>query len=59
MAEENRAPDRKIGEIARAEEQPGRTSGHKPPHGPGALKEEDEPEGGPNRNPAKKNAGES
>jgi hypothetical protein len=57
MAEENRTPDKKIGEIAHAEEQAGRTSGHKPPHGPGGLKEEDEVGSGPDRNPAKKNAG--
>jgi hypothetical protein len=54
MAEENRTPDKKIGEIAHAEQQAERTSGHKPPHGPGNLKEEDEV-GGSNRSPAKKN----
>jgi hypothetical protein len=57
MAEENRTPDKKIGEIAHAEEQAERTSGHKPPHGPGAIKEEDEVAGHPNGAPAKSNAG--
>ena len=36
MAEENRTPDKKIGEVAHAEQQAERTTGHKPPHGPGA-----------------------
>ena len=35
MAEENRTPDKKIGEIHHAEEQTKRTTGHLPPHGPG------------------------
>jgi hypothetical protein len=34
MAEENRTPDKKIGEIQHAEEQTKRTTGHLPPHGP-------------------------
>jgi hypothetical protein len=37
MAEENRTPDKKIGEVAHAEEQAERTTGHKPPHGPALL----------------------
>jgi hypothetical protein len=36
MAEENRTPDKKIGEIKHAQEQTERTTGHLPPHGPGA-----------------------
>jgi hypothetical protein len=33
MAEENRAPAKKIGEVAHAEEQAERATGHKLPHG--------------------------
>jgi hypothetical protein len=35
MADENRTPERKIGEIAHAENQAERTTGHQPGHGPG------------------------
>ena len=42
MADENRTPDKKIGEVKHAEEQAERTTGHKPPHGPGAPHETDD-----------------
>jgi hypothetical protein len=42
MAEENRTPDKKIGEIQHAEEQTKRTTGHLPPHGPGAPHEKED-----------------
>jgi hypothetical protein len=56
MAEENRTPDKKIGEIAHAEEQTKRTTGHLPPHGPGTEKEA--VRANPDRDPAKKKTGE-
>jgi hypothetical protein len=37
MEGENRTPDKTIGEIVHAQEQAKRTTGHLPPHGPGAL----------------------
>ena len=40
MASENRTPDKKIGEVAHAEEQAERTTGHKPAHGPGNADQE-------------------
>jgi hypothetical protein len=39
MEGENRTPDKKIGEIAHAQEQTKRTTGHLPPHRPGAPEE--------------------
>jgi hypothetical protein len=36
MEGENHNPDKTIGEIAHANEQAKRTTGHLPPHGPGA-----------------------
>jgi hypothetical protein len=53
MDGENRTPDKKIGEIAHAEEQAKRTTGHLPPHGPGARQEE-AMRATPDRDPAKK-----
>ena len=40
MEGENRTPDKPIGEIVHAQEQAKRTTGHLPPHGPGALQEQ-------------------
>jgi Protein of unknown function (DUF2934) len=40
MAGENRTPEKKIGEIAHAENQAERTTGHQPPHGPGNADQE-------------------
>jgi hypothetical protein len=40
MEGENRTPDQPIGEIVQAQEQAKRTTGHLPPHGPGALRED-------------------
>jgi hypothetical protein len=40
MEGENRAPDKPIGEIVHAQEQAKRTTGHLPPHGPGARQED-------------------
>jgi hypothetical protein len=56
MAGENRTPDKKIGEIAHAEEQAKRTTGHLPPHGAGAPKDEETMKANPDRPPAKKTA---
>jgi hypothetical protein len=42
MAEENRAPDKKIGEVAHAEEQAERTTGHKLPHGAAPQKRDED-----------------
>jgi hypothetical protein len=39
MEGENRTPDKTIGEIVHAKEQAKRTTGHLPPHGPGAPSE--------------------
>jgi hypothetical protein len=58
MEGENRTPDKKIGEIAHAEEQAARTTGHKPPHGPGAPHEREDVRAKPNQDPAKKKTGE-
>jgi hypothetical protein len=40
MEGENRTPDKPIGEIEHAQEQAKRTTGHLPPHGPGAPQED-------------------
>lgn len=59
MAGENRTPDKKIGEIKHAQEQAERTSGHLPPHGPGApSREEEDVRANPDRDPVKKKTGE-
>ena len=58
MAEENRTPDKKIGEVAHAQEQAERTTGHKPPHGPGAPHEKEAVRANPNIDPSKKKTGE-
>jgi hypothetical protein len=58
MAEENRTPDKKIGEVAHAQEQAERTTGHKPPHGPGAPHEKEAARVNPNVDPSKKKTGE-
>lgn len=39
MEGENRTPEKPIGEIAHAQEQSKRITGHLPPHGPGAPEE--------------------
>jgi hypothetical protein len=57
MAEENRTPDKKIGEITHAEQQADRTTGHKPPHGPGAP-EKEAVKAHPDHDPSKKKTGE-
>ena len=57
MAEENRTPDKKIGEIQHAEEQTKRTTGHLPPHGPGTDPKEDV-RANSDRDPSKKKTGE-
>jgi hypothetical protein len=58
MAEENRTPDKKIGEVAHAQEQAERTTGHKPPHGPGASHEKEAVRANPDLDPSKKKTGE-
>jgi hypothetical protein len=58
MAEENRTPDKKIGEVAHAEQQAERTTGHKPPHGQGAVPEKEAVRVNPDRDPSKKKTGE-
>jgi len=58
MAGENRTPDKKIGEVKYAEEQSGRTTGHKPPHGPGAQHEKEDVRADSDHDPAKKKTGE-
>jgi hypothetical protein len=58
MAGENRTPDKKIGEVAHAEEQAERTTGHKPPHGAGAPHEKEAVRAKPGQDPAKKKTGE-
>jgi hypothetical protein len=60
MAGDNRTPDKKIGEIKYAEEQTKRTTGHQPPHGPGApqVEQEDAVRANPGRDPSKKKTGE-
>jgi hypothetical protein len=57
MAEKNRIPDKKIGEVAHAEQLAERTAGHKPPHGPGAP-EKEAVRANPDRDPSKKKTGE-
>jgi hypothetical protein len=57
MAEENRTPNKKIGEIQHAEEQTKRTTGHLPPHGPGTDPKEDV-RANSDRDPSKKKTGE-
>jgi hypothetical protein len=51
---ENRIPDKKIGEVAHAEEQAERITGHKAPHGPGAPLEKESVRGKPGQDPSKK-----
>jgi hypothetical protein len=58
MAEENRTPDKKIGEVKHAEEQAQRTTGHQPPHGPGAHNEKEDIRAKPDQDPTRKKAGE-
>lgn len=58
MAGENRIPDKKIGEVKHAQEQAARTSGHEPPHGPGAPHEKETVRSKPDQDPLKKNTGE-
>jgi hypothetical protein len=59
MAEENRTPDKKIGEIAHAEEQAKRTTGHLPPHGPGAPHEKEAVRANPDRDPQRRRSANS
>jgi hypothetical protein len=59
MDGDNRTPDKKIGEIKYAEEQTKRTTGHQPPHGPGAPNEKEDVRANANRELAKKKSGES
>jgi hypothetical protein len=54
----NRTPDKKIGEVKHAEEQAERTTGHKPPHGSGAIHEKEAVSANPDREPVKKKTGE-
>lgn len=58
MAEENRTPDKKIGEVKHAEEQAERTTGNKPPHGAGAPHETEVVRAKPDQDPSKKKTGE-
>jgi hypothetical protein len=58
MAGENRTPDKKIGEIKHAEEQTKRTTGHLPPHGPGAPYEKEDVRANHDRDSSKKKTGE-
>jgi hypothetical protein len=58
MAGDNRTPDKKIGEIKYAEEQAKRTTGHIPPHGPGAAREKEDVRAKPDLDPSKKKTGE-
>jgi hypothetical protein len=58
MADENRTPDKTIGEIKHAEEQANRTTGHIPPHGPGSQPKEEDVRANPDRDPKKKKTGE-
>jgi hypothetical protein len=58
MAGENRTPNKKIGEVAHAEEQAERTTGHKPPDGPGAPQEKEAVRSKPGLDPSKKKTGE-
>lgn len=56
MEGENRTPDKPIGEIVHAQEQAKRTTGHLPPHGPGAPEESVKAK--PNQKPEAKKTGE-
>jgi hypothetical protein len=58
MDGDNRTPDKKIGEIKYAEKQAKRTTGHLPPHGPGAPHEKEGVRANPDRAPATKKTGE-
>jgi hypothetical protein len=58
MAGDNRAPDKTIGEVKYAKDQTDRTTGHMPPHGPGAPHEKEAVIANPDRDPAKKKTGE-
>lgn len=58
MAGENRTPDKKIGEVAHAQEQAERTTGHNRPHGSGALTENESVRSQPGQDPAEKKTGE-
>ena len=58
MAEENRTPDKKIGEIQHAEEQTKRTTGHLPPHGPGTPDPKGDVRANLDGDPTKKKTGE-
>jgi hypothetical protein len=57
MDGDNRTPDKIIGEVKYAKDQTERTTGHKPPDGPGAPQEE-AVRANPDRDPAKKKTGE-
>jgi hypothetical protein len=54
MVGENRTPDKKIGEVAHAEEQAERTTGYKPRHEPGASQEKEAVRAEPDQDAAKK-----
>lgn len=58
MGEENRTPDKKIGEIKHAQEQTERTTGHLPPHGPGTPDPKEDVRANLDRDPSKKKTGE-
>lgn len=58
MAGENRTPDKAIGEVKHAQEQADRTTGHKPPHGPGAQHEKEAVRAKPDQDPKTKKTGE-
>jgi len=58
MAGENRTPDKTIGEVAHAQDQAGRTTGHVPPHGPGAPHEDETLRAKPGEDPRQKKTGE-
>ncbi|HEX4407658.1 MAG TPA: hypothetical protein VH206_02685 [Xanthobacteraceae bacterium] len=57
MASENRTPDKKIGEVAHAQEQAERTTGHNPP-GRAAPDEKEAVRAEPSREPTRKKVGE-
>jgi len=58
MAEENRTPDKKIGEVKHAQEQAERTTGHQPPQSAGAPHEKEVVRAKPEQDPSKKKTGE-
>jgi hypothetical protein len=58
MPGENRTPDKKIGEVAHAQDQAVSTTGHKPPHGAGTPHEDETVRAKPDKDPRKKNTGE-